>query len=79
MIYVVGGFTDSEVAINTFEKFDIEKNFWMEMTPCMFPAANPTLVMFGESCLIKFGGKFKGKIVDKMERYDFASNSWSEI
>lgn len=69
-----------EPALKSFERYDIENNYWEKLPDCNMPSVRCLLVSLNDKFIFKFGGvQGNGSPCTVIERYNVATNQWNIV
>ena len=77
-LYATGGRDGDHRTLKLVEKYDPEKNTWMEVAPMNTGRRWHAVVAFN-NFLYAIGGRNDHEIIATVERYDPRENKWTEV
>lgn len=77
-VYVAGG-NNGQIALNTFEEYDVFTNERHRLQNMIIPRDELSLVACNGGIFAIGGGSYNGAVLKSVERYDFNNGIWEKI
>jgi hypothetical protein len=79
-LIVVGGLGDDCEILQSCERYSVDKDEWICLPDLNVPAMNPSVCVFNEKFIFKFGGKqSEEKLTNTIEKLDLDGGDWELI